>query len=197
MLGLAAIGPQITYFVAGIVRYCPSLVGSVLGTEQGTVEDRSWCKNVVPNISAMYVFVQREYWNVGVFRYYEWRQLPNFLLAAPMLALSVHSLASYFSDWWSRRKGLKKASSRRFGDAVAPYYVHWLFLLVNALLVVHIQVTTRLLAACPPLFWHPAALGFAGQDMQRTTRYGTVVVGYFLLFSVLGAVLFPTFYPWT
>ncbi|KAG6963049.1 hypothetical protein JG687_00006806 [Phytophthora cactorum] len=134
------------------------------------MEDRSWCTNAVPNLTAMYSFIQREYWNVGLFRYYELKQLPNFILAAPIIVLSMHALHGYFR-------------------------------VVNALLVVHIQVTTRLLCACPPLFWHPAML-MCDPTVKRKaspvlTSYGRLVVGYFLLFTVLGSVLFPSFYPWT
>lgn len=133
----------------------------------------------------MYMFIQREYWNVGFLRYYEWRQLPNFLLASPVIILSIHSIASFFSQKATKTPG---ESGR-----IAPYYYHWAFLLVNALLVVHIQVTTRLLAACPPLFWYPASM----ISRSNANYYCKTVVGYFLLFIALGSVLFPTFYPWT
>lgn len=191
VIGAIAIGPQVAYFIAAAVRYCPSLFASAAIGEA----DRSWCADVIPNVSAMYMFIQKEYWNVGLFRYYELRQLPNFLLASPMIALSTHSLMSFFSQALRRSPTKLDTPPSRVGTSLAPYYVHWLFLLANALLVVHIQVTTRLLAACPPLFWHPAAM--ISVSSKSGTRYRDLVVGYFLLFTVLGGVLFPTFYPWT
>ncbi|KAG7392083.1 hypothetical protein PHYPSEUDO_002307 [Phytophthora pseudosyringae] len=206
VLGVLAIGPQIVYFVTSMLPYCPSLVQS-FGWEvpaAAEIEDRSWCVKAVPNLSAMYTFIQSEYWNVGLFRYYELKQVPNFLLAAPIIALSLHALQGYFRG--SVAPGQVSLASQPQGrdwrgSALTPYYVHWLFLVVNALLVVHIQVTTRLLCACPPLFWHPAAL-ICDCTVKRKaspvlTSYGRLVVGYFLLFTVLGSVLFPSFYPWT
>ncbi|EFJ47490.1 hypothetical protein VOLCADRAFT_91860 [Volvox carteri f. nagariensis] len=56
---------------------------------------RPWCSAQVPYV---YGFVQSEYWNVGFLRYWTWQQppqLPNFLLAAPVVLLSVSGLAVY------------------------------------------------------------------------------------------------------
>lgn len=213
LLGAIAIGPQIAYFVYGMRVYCPSLFPDAASSSPSSLlaSDRSWCASVVPNFSAMYMFIQREYWNVGLFRYYELKQLPNFLLAAPMLILSAHSLFQFFRSSLFKRATQRAAVSTRLET---PYYVHWLFLLVNALLVVHIQVTTRLLCACPPLFWAPAASilktlaknddkakasveGGERISNKDLTAKGKLVVGYFLLYNVLGAVLFPSFSPWT
>lgn len=140
----------------------------------------------------MYVFVQKEYWNVGVFNYYEWKQLPNFILATPMLLLSGHGLTVHF---WSRF--VRPSKNSVLQPRATAYYVHWLFLTINALVVVHIQVTTRLLCACPPVFWTPAAYLMAPGRQPGLTRLGRIVLAYFLLFNALGIGLFSSFYPWT
>ncbi|KAF1319020.1 Gpi mannosyltransferase, partial [Globisporangium splendens] len=209
VLGAIAIGPQLAYFVYGMRVYCPSLFGSAVSSQTALVENRSWCAHVVPNFSAMYMFIQKEYWNAGFFNYYELKQLPNFVLAAPVLTLSIVSLFQYFSSTIQHRGTRHKQAKRRCigASSASPYYVHWLVLLVNALLVMHIQVATRFFCACPPLFWAPAAAAAASipqasarkerQLSAAITWQGKLVVAYFLLFNVLGAVLFPSFYPWT
>ncbi|KAE8225407.1 hypothetical protein CF319_g1854 [Tilletia indica] len=53
---------------------------------------RPWCSDALPNL---YAFVQREYWNVGFLRYWEPSQLPNFLLAAPVLVFAVYGSIKY------------------------------------------------------------------------------------------------------
>ncbi|GJP63922.1 hypothetical protein CLOP_g20951, partial [Closterium sp. NIES-67] len=51
-----------------------------------------WCLDWVPYV---YGYVQRKYWDVGFLRYFQLKQLPNFLLAAPTLLLSLTALLSF------------------------------------------------------------------------------------------------------
>lgn len=48
----------------------------------------SWCGENSWWFS-LYGWTQHRHWNVGFWRYYEFKQLPNFLLAAPILGLSI------------------------------------------------------------------------------------------------------------
>lgn len=48
----------------------------------------AWCEDESPSFS-LYAWTQRQHWNVGLFRYFEVKQIPNFLLAAPILGLST------------------------------------------------------------------------------------------------------------
>lgn len=47
-----------------------------------------WCDNQSSSFS-LYGWTQRRHWNVGFFRYYDIKQIPNFLLAAPIMGLSA------------------------------------------------------------------------------------------------------------
>lgn len=53
---------------------------------------RPWCGARLP---MMYNFIQRHYWGVGFFRYFQIKQLPNFLLALPILSLALCSIIHY------------------------------------------------------------------------------------------------------
>jgi phosphatidylinositol glycan class V len=44
---------------------------------------------------SLYGWTQREHWNVGFFRYYQWKQIPNFFLAAPILGLSLKGVIQW------------------------------------------------------------------------------------------------------
>ncbi|KAG0311957.1 hypothetical protein BGZ97_011526 [Linnemannia gamsii] len=56
------------------------------------IDARPWCNG---NIPLIYTFVQDFYWNVGFLRYYEVKQIPNFLMAAPMIILSTSGIIYY------------------------------------------------------------------------------------------------------
>eukprot|EP00903_Cladosiphon_okamuranus_P021474 g19741.t1 len=52
-----------------------------------------WCAWRVPSV---YAHVQSAYWDVGALKYYQWKQVPNFLLAAPALALTARGAFRFF-----------------------------------------------------------------------------------------------------
>ncbi|CAL0312173.1 unnamed protein product [Lupinus luteus] len=56
------------------------------------VELRPWCKARVP---LLYNYIQSHYWDVGFLRYFQLKQLPNFLLATPILSLALCSVVHY------------------------------------------------------------------------------------------------------
>ncbi|WOK93210.1 GPI mannosyltransferase 2 [Canna indica] len=58
----------------------------------GTNDLRPWCKKRIPHL---YGFLQSHYWGVGFLRYFQVKQLPNFLLASPILSLTVGSIIHY------------------------------------------------------------------------------------------------------
>ncbi|KAL0027319.1 hypothetical protein WJX77_012423 [Trebouxia sp. C0004] len=178
----------------------------------GGITKRPWCSTKPPSI---YSFVQSHYWGVGLFRYFHLQQLPNFLLALPVLCLSFAGCWTYFSQDWKRALllGIHRAAPRQvqtavqrwpakptankqhgfaraengFGnDRVAPYVYQWALMTACTCFVMHVQVATRFLSACPPLYWYIASL--------HNRKW---IWAYFLLYFCLGSILFPNFYPWT
>ncbi|XP_047505834.1 GPI mannosyltransferase 2 isoform X2 [Pieris napi] len=131
-----------------------------------------WCNKTLP---VSYSYIQSHYWNVGLFKYYQIKQLPNFILALPVLVLILYNCLSYVKNniRLFLRLGLKdnisyfgyttkiscrpKQYSKGFGTNDPVYFVyvvHVMFLTIFSIMFVHIQVTTRLLAsASPVLYW--------------------------------------------
>lgn len=66
-----------------------------------------WCFKTLPT---SYSYIQSYYWNNGPFRYYEWKQIPNFMLAVPVIMMSYTAiwlcLAPLRVDWKTFCKSL-------------------------------------------------------------------------------------------
>lgn len=132
--------------------------------------DSPWCNYTLP---ISYSYIQTHYWDVGMFNYYKLKQIPNFILAFPILFLILYHSMSYVANnlRLCLRLGLKynifgysnkvpyrtKQYSKGFGandPTMFVYVVHILFLTIFCVVFVHIQVSTRLLAsASPVLYW--------------------------------------------
>ncbi|XP_062889624.1 palmitoyltransferase ZDHHC18-A [Mobula hypostoma] len=169
----------------GYLTFCRSTVSPVLSVPQHLLQlatekdyrvpdkDRavpSWCHHRYPII---YSYIQDTYWDVGFMRYYQLRQLPNFLLAFPIIALGVWAARQYIlvDPWYCIRLGLthKTPKGERERDGKPPsgfhsrgvfvYVVHATALLAFGVCFMHIQVITRFLAsASPVLYWFCAHL---------------------------------------
>lgn len=129
-----------------------------------------------------------------MFSYWELKQLPNFLLALPILFLSFKAVYRYASYDWRRfftlgLQGRSTHSTEHFEAnwVLLPFMYYWLVYSAVLLVFANVQIATRQLASLPALYW------FCAEEMERNR----LVVPFFLLYNVLGAILFSNFYPWT
>ncbi|ORX89815.1 mannosyltransferase [Basidiobolus meristosporus CBS 931.73] len=165
----------------GYLNYCAN-----------TSQPRPWCQARIP---LLYSFVQEEYWNCGLFRYYEWKQLPNFLLAAPMVLLSFCGIWSYAAHDLLRffSVGILKATRE---EALLPFIYLWGVLLVYCTLAMHIQVITRFFSCMPTVYWFAAHLLAQDTDNSKRKRVASqIVLFYFITYGLVGIVLFSNFFP--
>lgn len=133
-----------------------------------------WCNNSVP---LAYSYIQDRYWNVGFLRYYHWKQIPNFLLAMPIVWIILthayrfvkqHPHLCYTFGLWEdefytdpkvteKFKFQMKQNKMKFAPGMFVYVVHVVFLTVFCTLCIHVQVTTRIItSASPILYWFTA-----------------------------------------
>lgn len=180
----------------------------------------NWCADKLP---LSYGYIQSNYWNVGLFNYYEFKQIPNFLLATPIILLFSINIIKYL------RKNKKLIPRLGFGiisyqnnskdililqENLFVYYVHALILLIICLLYVHIQVSTRMLASSSPcLYWFGASLlnnNYKSNSYDFLTfikhsilnkynnnKLGQLLIIWFLSYFFIGTILFCNFLPWT
>lgn len=145
---LITVAPLAGYLYFAYQRYCVGF-------------DRPWCSETIPNI---YSFVQDFYWNVGFLRYFRPHQLPNFLLASPVLALSFSAIYTFIkSDWknaltlgifhshelTAERHSLRyyfvQTNLAFYRKANFVFIAHLAALLATSIPFIHIQVLTRFL----------------------------------------------------
>ncbi|KFQ47806.1 GPI mannosyltransferase 2, partial [Nestor notabilis] len=123
-----------------------------------------WCSQQVP---VVYSYIQDTYWNVGFLRYFELRQIPNFLLALPVTLLGSWAACTYIiaNPRHCLTLGLERRKSEEEGKpragfccpAVFVYVVHATVLLAFGFFCMHVQVLTRFLCSSSPiLYWFPA-----------------------------------------
>ncbi|XP_038017039.1 GPI mannosyltransferase 2 isoform X2 [Motacilla alba alba] len=125
-----------------------------------------WCSQRFPLV---YSYIQDAYWNVGFLRYFELRQIPNFLLALPVTLLCSWAAWTYASTnprhcltlGLERSKSEERGKARDgfCGPAVFVYVVHSTALLAFGFFCMHVQVLTRFLGSSSPiLYWFSAHL---------------------------------------
>ncbi|KAK9895103.1 glycosyltransferase family 76 protein, partial [Cystobasidium minutum MCA 4210] len=160
---------------------------------------RPWCERSLPLV---YSYVQEHYWNVGFLRYWTLQQLPNFLLAAPVLAISLRASYKYYSTTWPdcfySSLPLIDANSDRqpatiehtfFNIELLPFvHLHTIltFLLIFAS---HVQIALRQACTNPVIYWYAAYLV---ESRSKSARWWT---GYCIVWGAVSIVLWTAFYP--
>ena len=130
-----------------------------------------WCNDQIP---LPYSYVQDHYWKVGLFRYFELKQVPNFILATPILYLLATHCGRFlnYHKYYSLRLGCtyfsidpaqKVPPHDVYATKILPhnafvYIVHALAMSAFAFLCVHVQISTRLLCSSSPVLYWIAAV---------------------------------------
>ena len=157
--------------------------GKAIHCPHETTLKPDWCHD--QHMGTLYSHVQKKYWNVGFLQYYEWKQLPNFLLASPILLYGfagaivwiktswktiVHTSQPSISpisiitwSWDALARSQDMTPDNHKSPLLAPHMLADYALLAATcgvgLTVAHVQITTRLVcSSCPALYWFMAHL---------------------------------------
>ncbi|CAL4060286.1 unnamed protein product, partial [Meganyctiphanes norvegica] len=158
------------------------------------IAEQYWCSSLLLVVLLQLPNLDMKLWVVGLLRYYEVRQVPNFLLALPVVMLVICHCALYLVDnpsiCWGlgippnvekHNKKKDENSIIRWNDRgisswrVFVYTAQSLVLCLFCALCIHVQVTTRLLcSSCPVVYWFAAHLmkdpASAGDHSSDTTK---------------------------
>ncbi|GAA5939639.1 GPI-anchor transamidase GPI18 [Sporobolomyces koalae] len=171
-----------------------------------TSAQRPWCSSLT---GFSYGWVQRQYWDVGPFRYWTLQQLPNFILAAPMLVLSFAASWSYYASQprlvlarsvpflrLPRSACAPAPKGRPFLSPALLPFVHLhtattVMLLVSA----HVQIILRLCITNPVVWWYAADLVLDVDKGSRRRAWGARWVTYAVVWGSISVVLWALFLP--
>lgn len=107
-----------------------------------------WCLKPLP---LLYSYIQDAYWDVGFLKYFQLKQIPNFLLALPVTTLGLLAPYVYFTSdpeyclWLGlfnrhAKEKEEKPPSGFYSRKVFVYVVHATVLLLSGLFCMHVQV---------------------------------------------------------
>ncbi|KAI0036870.1 GPI mannosyltransferase 2 [Vararia minispora EC-137] len=149
-----------------------------------------WCADAIPSV---YTYVQSKYWNNGFLRYWTPAQLPNILLAAPLLTLlltfSLSHLMHFLPDLLRTPQAAPRAPTPFLSASLAPYAIHTLILSLVLLLASHTQIALRLASALPTTSWAAARL------LVERPRVGRAWITWGVGWGAVSVVLWTTFLP--
>ncbi|KAF8595854.1 hypothetical protein BDV93DRAFT_528370 [Ceratobasidium sp. AG-I] len=184
LLTFLVIAPSAAHQFMAYATFC--IEPTTTATE--SLYPRPWCASRLPMI---YGFVQSYYWDVGFLRYWTVAQIPNFIIAAPMLVLVGGSSAWFLwlgTGVFGKRIGdgdrvdhhkSDPAVSCLLSPAVVltllPYALHALALSTLLFTSAHVQIALRVLpAATPWAVWAGAALIIKGTHTDQAKKWYAV-----------------------
>ncbi|EKM80848.1 hypothetical protein AGABI1DRAFT_71435 [Agaricus bisporus var. burnettii JB137-S8] len=167
------LSPFLAHNFAAYLSFCPSS------------SPAPWCSNTIPLV---YSHVQSVYWNVGFLKYWSLSQLPNFLLAFPLLiTLFTYSLTYLFYFLTST-----PSPDPFFNSSIAPHAIHALLMSSLLLFASHTQIVLRLAPSMPFTYWAAAYLFTHPTHHPFLSR---LWLPWSLIWSLLSVILWIAFLP--
>lgn len=154
-------------------------------------------------VMSAYFSVQSRFWHLGFMNFYTLENIPFLLIAAPLILVSFILLLPYIRTRSRDILSLSIMEHHKYTrqgphfltecNEVFPFVVHYAVLFLYGLCFMHVHVLVRLLCSASPfLYWFVAHIA-----SKRPALLAKLSLDWFVLYSVLGLVLFPSFFPWT
>ena len=157
-----------------------------------------WTGRFVP---LPYSYVQKKYWEQGLFRFYTLKNIPNLLAGAAFVAFGVFVCLQYCGPrkgaWlnYLRARSLKEWVLDPFSARSASISTQLIALVALQLLVVfaaiHWNMALRFISYNPVLYWAGAML----VERYHHRVLCRAIVAFLVSYAVVYAILFGAFYP--
>ncbi|KIK95235.1 glycosyltransferase family 76 protein [Paxillus rubicundulus Ve08.2h10] len=159
----------------------------------------NWCEGgLFPSI---YSHVQLKYWNVGFLRYWTLSNIPNFILASPVL-LNVYVFCAFYLSRLPRifaslappvppkEDDTSDSNPSLFlAPSLLPHVLHGLALTLVLTFSAHVQISLRVLPSLPMTYWAAARL------LIERPKLGKAWVGWSIVWGALSCILWAVFLP--
>jgi phosphatidylinositol glycan class V len=131
--------------------------------------------------------------NTGFLRYWTVSNLPNFLLASPLLFLLTKSGFDYAKSTVAILRSRSDDPKHRMACLVGSIAVAQLVLVLMTFTSYHVQIITRISSGYP-LWYLGLAERLASEKGTRST-WGRNVVMFMVMYAMVQGVLFASFLP--
>ncbi|KAH7913176.1 glycosyltransferase family 76 protein [Hygrophoropsis aurantiaca] len=159
----------------------------------------TWCnRSIFPLI---YSHVQSKYWNVGLLRYWTLQNIPNFIIALPVL-LNLFTFSAFYiprvpSILWGllheKHKDIDRTQavpkSPFLSPSLLPHTIHAFLLTLILTLAAHTQTALRALPCLPITYWAAARL------LVEHPKWGKAWVVWSIIWGAISCVLWAVFLP--
>lgn len=176
--------------IAGLITFTSFLALNYFPYVEFCPERVVWCDKQVP---FLYLFAQSHYWNVGFFQYWTANNIPNFLLAIPIVTVLVLSLRHFVRKYY-------------IPNLKPMLHITYIFLFLG-ITSWHVQILTRIGGFIPLPYWYLADKLIESNNRKKLVgkvfkKHGSdklsvqkVVICWFFLYSVVQTALFSGFLP--
>ncbi|WWC86193.1 uncharacterized protein L201_001066 [Kwoniella dendrophila CBS 6074] len=126
-------------------------------------EKRPWCDQKLPFV---YGFVQKEYWNNGLFNYWSISNIPNFILPLPIFLVSISGTCKYLKSTFGSKTRFSSQGLSTKSDLLI-LYIHHMLMLSLLLFASHTQILLRTCITDPVIWWNIASLSLDRKENRN------------------------------
>ena len=132
-----------------------------------------WCENRIPSL---FQYAQDHYWNVGFMKYWTPNNIPNFILASPLLVIHGLAIRHYIKELPKIKK-------------IMPLVLINCLLMVGAIFFWNVQIFNRISSFLPLSYW------YVGQLILEDDWRGRAMAYFMIIYGLLQTSLFAAFLP--
>ena len=133
--------------------------------------------------------------NVGFLKYWTSAQIPNLLIVAPVLAVSLIGTYRYLGGLLNPNETKKRPHDSL---SMLPFHLHHLAMTFLLIFSSHTQIALRVISGDPVVWWNLTALSFDwtnANELRDMTSSGRAWMWWTVIWGAVSLVLWSGHYP--